>query len=147
VLIKAIVEQFCPAFAPGGVVMYIGDTQKRFVYFKTAQLASLGVNWDSAAKMPDVIVHHSTKKRLLLIEAVTSTGPMDGKHRKVLKDFFAGCKAGLVFVTAFETRLSMQPFLSNIAWESDVWIADEPDHMIHFNGERFLGPHSGVLPK
>ena len=145
-LIKAIIEHFCPAFAPGGVVIYIGDTENKFVHLETAGLAALGVTLDSAAKIPDVIVHYRAKNWLLLIEAVTSAGPVDGKRRKELKDLFAGCKAGLVFVTAFENRRTMQTFLSHIAWESEVWIAEDPDHMIHFNGERFLGPYPDVMP-
>jgi len=145
-LIKAIIEQFCPAFAPGGVVLYIGDTENKFVHLETAGLTALGVTLDSAAKIPDVIVHHTTQNWLLLIEAVTSAGPVDGKRRKELKGLFAGCKAGLVFVTAFETRRTMQTFVSHIAWESEVWIAEDPDHMIHFNGERFLGPYPDVMP-
>jgi hypothetical protein len=141
-LIKAIIEQFCPRFAPGGVVLYIGDTENKFVHLEGDALAALGVTLGAAAKIPDVIVHHSAKNWLLLIEAVTSAGPVDGKRRKELKDLFVGCKAGLVFVTAFETRTTMRSFLSLIAWESEVWIADDADHMIHFNGERFLGPYS-----
>ncbi len=146
-LIKAIIEHFCPAFAPGGMVVYIGDTENKFVHLETEGLAALGVTLDSAAKIPDVIVHHTAKNWLLLIEAVTSAGPVDGKRRKELKDLFAGCTAGLVFVTAFENRRTMQSFVSHIAWESEVWIADDPDHMIHFNGERFLGPYPDVMPK
>ncbi|MCU1311487.1 MAG: BsuBI/PstI restriction endonuclease C-terminus [Candidatus Angelobacter sp.] len=146
-LIKAIIEHFCPAFAPGGVVIYIGDTENKFVHLEADSLASLGVTLDSAAKIPDVIVHYTAKNWLLLIEAVTSAGPVDGKRRKELKELFAGCKAGLVFVTAFETRRTMQSFVSHIAWESEVWIAEDPDHMIHFNGERFLGPYPDVLPR
>jgi hypothetical protein len=146
-LIKTIIEQFCPAFAPGGIVIYIGDTENKFVHLQTDSLTSLGVTLDSAAKIPDVIVHYTAKNWLLLIEAVTSAGPVDGKRRKELKELFAGCKAGLVFVTAFETRRTMQSFLSHIAWESEVWIAEDPNHMIHFNGERFLGPYPDVLPK
>ena len=145
-LIKAIIEQFCPAFAPGGVVLYIGDTENKFVHLEATGLAALGVTLDSAAKIPDVIVHDIKRNWLLLIEAVTSVGPVDGKRRKELKDLFAGCKAGLVFVTAFETRRTMQTFVSQIAWESEVWIAEDPDHMIHFNGERFLGPYPDVMP-
>jgi len=146
-LIKAIIEHFCPTFAPGGVVLYIGDTENKFVHLDTAGLASLGVTLDSAAKIPDVIVHDTKRNWLLLIEAVTSAGPVDGKRRKELKDLFAGSKAGLVFVTAFETRRTMQTFVSHIAWESEVWIAEDPNHMIHFNGERFLGPYPDVMPK
>jgi len=146
-LIKAIIEQFCPAFAAGGVVLYIGDTENKFVHLDGAGLAALGVTLDTAAKVPDVIVHDTAKNWLLLIEAVTSAGPVDGKRRKELKDLFAGCKAGLVFVTAFESRRTMQSYVAHIAWESEVWIADDPDHMIHFNGERFLGPYPDAMPK
>ena len=146
-LIKAIIERFCPAYLPGGVVLYIGDAENKFVHLEAAHLAALGVTIDAAAKIPDVIVHYTAKNWLLLIEAVTSAGPVDGKRRKELKELFANCRAGLVFVTAFETRRVMQSFLSQIAWESEVWIAEDPDHMIHFNGERFLGPYPDVMPK
>lgn len=145
-LIKAVIEHFCPIFAPGGVVLYIGDTENKFVHLETAGLAALGVSIAAAAKIPDVIVHYTAKNWLLLIEAVTSAGPVDGKRRKELKDLFAGSKAGLVFVTAFEDRRAMQSFSSQIAWESEVWIAEDPSHMIHFNGGRFLGPYPDVMP-
>jgi hypothetical protein len=145
-LIKAIIEHFCPTFAPGGGVLYIGDTENKFVHLEANGLTALGVVLDPAAKIPDVIVHYTAKNWLLLIEAVTSAGPVDGKRRKELKELFAGCKAGLVFVTAFENRRTMQTFVSQIAWESEVWIAEDPNHMIHFNGERFLGPYPDVTP-
>jgi hypothetical protein len=145
-LIKAIIEQFCPAFAPGGKVIYIGDTENKFIHLDTAGLSALGVTLNSAAKIPDVIVHYTAKNWLLLIEAVTTAGPIDGKRSKELKRLFASCKAGLVFVTAFESRRAMQSYISHIAWESEVWIAEDPDHMIHFNGERFLGPYPDAVP-
>jgi hypothetical protein len=145
-LIKAIIEDFCPHFAPGGVVAYIGDTENKFAHLEADYLAALGVSLDSAAKMPDVIVHCVKRNWLLLIEAVTSAGPVDGKRRKELKELFAGCKAGLVFVTAFDTRRVMQSFLASIAWESEVWIAEDPAHMIHFNGDKFLGPYPDAMP-
>jgi hypothetical protein len=146
-LIKAVIEHFCPIFAPGGAVLYIGDPENKFVHLEAAGLAALGVTLDSAARIPDVIVHHTARNWLMLIEAVTSAGPVDGKRRKELKDLFAGCKAALVFVTAFENRRTMQSCVSHIAWESEVWIAEDPNHMIHFNGERFLGPYPDVMPK
>jgi hypothetical protein len=145
-LIKAIIEHLCPIFSPGGVVMYIGDTEDKFVHLETERLAALGVTLAPSAKMPDVVVHHAAKNWLLLIEAVTSAGPVDAKRRKELKELFSDSKAGLVFVTAFATRRAMQAFIPAIAWESEVWIAEDPEHMIHFNGERFLGPYPDVLP-
>ena len=146
-LIKLVVEEFCPRFVPAGVVVYIGDTENKFEHMETVYLANLGVMLDSAAKMPDVVIHDASRDWLVLIEAVTTAGPVDGKRRKELKELFAQARAGLVFVTAFETRRSMQSFLSLISWETEVWIAEAPDHLIHFNGERFLGPYPDTMPQ
>lgn len=145
-LMRDIVHEFCPRFAPGGEVFYLGDAENKFVHLETGRLEELGVRLSSAAKIPDVMVYDKRRNWLLLIEAVTSAGPVDGKRRKELKDLFAGCTAGLVFVTCFETRRAMQGFLSQIAWESEVWISDDPEHLIHFNGERYLGPYPDALP-
>jgi hypothetical protein len=145
-LIKSVIEQFCPRFAPGAIVAYIGDTEAKHKWLKGEYLAGLGVHLAAPDKMPDVIVYHAERNWLLLIEAVTSVGPVDGKRRKELKELFAGCTAGLVFVTAFASRTAMRGFLTQISWESEVWVADDPDHLIHFNGERFLGPYPDVTP-
>lgn len=96
--------------------------------------------------MPDVVVHDTRRKWLLLLEAVISAGAVDAKRRKELKDLFKGCKAGLVFVTAFEDRQAFGRFQKLISWETEVWIATDPDHVIHFDGERFLGPYPDVMP-
>ena len=141
VLVKAIIEEFCPRFTPGAVPLYIGDTDEKWLYFKEAELRDLGVTIEEHGKMPDVVVHHVEKDWLLLIEAVTSHGPVDPKRRSDLRELFAGSRAGLVLVTAFADRQSMGRYLSEIAWETEVWVADAPDHVIHFNGERFLGPY------
>ncbi|HWB59051.1 MAG TPA: BsuBI/PstI family type II restriction endonuclease [Chthoniobacteraceae bacterium] len=146
-LIKQIIEEFCSRFSPGGTVVYIGDTESKFLHYDATYLKNLGVIVAPAAKMPDVIVHDTRRNWLLLIEAVTSAGPVDFKRRAELKELFGGCKAGLVFVTAFENRRAMQSFAAQISWESEVWIADNPDHMVHFNGERFLGPYPDATPQ
>ncbi len=146
-LIKTVVEEFCPCFVPGGTVVYIGDAENKFLHLDADYLQQLDVVIPAPAKMPDVVVHDTKRNWLLLIEAVTSTGPVDRKRRKELKDLFAGCKAGLVFVTAFSTRDVMRGFLTQISWETEVWVAEDPEHLIHFNGERFLGPYPDVMPK
>jgi hypothetical protein len=91
--------------------------------------------------MPDVVVHHVQKNWLVLIEAVTSHGPVDSKRRDELSKLFRESKAGLVFVTAFLDRAAMVRYLGDISWETEVWVADAPTHLIHFNGVRFLGPY------
>jgi len=139
-LIKQIVEVFGSHFAPGGVLLYAGDTGDKWGYFDSTGLANLGVMVNSHGKMPDVVIHLPKVNWLLLCEAVTSHGPVDGKRRNELKQLFKGSTAGLVFVTAFPTRAVMTRYLGSIAWETEVWCADAPTHLIHFNGERFLGP-------
>ena len=143
-LIKAIIEQFCPRWVPGGRVVYIGDTEKKFLNFDAAYLEGLGVVIAPSAKMPDVVVHDRQRNWLVLVEAFATGGAVDGKRRSELKVLFAKCRAGLVFVTAFQTRGEMQNLCASIAWETEVWIANAPDHLVHFNGERFLGPYADV---
>ena len=140
-LIKKIINEFCPRFTPGGKPVYVGDTGKKWAYFDAAYLRSLGVTVEEHGKMPDVVVHFTKENWLVLIEAVTSHGPVNPKRLTELKALFAGSKAGLVFVTAFLNRRGLLKYLADIAWETEVWVADAPDHMIHFNGERFLGPY------
>ncbi len=145
-LIKSIVEEFCPRFAPGASIAYLGDAENKFLHLDVAYLNGLGVVIAPSAKMPDVIAHDTQKNWLLLIEAVVSAGTIDAKRRQELKMLFSGCSAGLVFVTAFENRGSFGRFQEQISWETEVWIETEPDHVIHFNGIRFLGPYPDVLP-
>ena len=140
-LIKAVVEKFVPSFIPDGVLIYIGDTSQKWGYFDSASLAKLGVTVDGHGKMPDVVVYHRSKKWMVLIESVTSHGPMDSKRHEELASLFSASKVGLVYVTAFPTRAIMTRYLSDIAWETEVWVAESPSHMIHFNGSRFLGPY------
>lgn len=140
VLIEKIISDFCPRFTPGGALIYIGDTDTKWAYFKPEILSYLGILIDSHGKMPDVVVYYEETGWLVLIEAVTSHGPVNPKRRNELQLLFSNTKAALVFVTAFLDRKSMARFLRDISWETEVWIADAPDHLIHFNGERFLGP-------
>lgn len=140
-LIRAIIEDFAPRFAPGSVLVYAGDTGDKWGYFDAVLLAELGVDVDSHGKMPDVVLHFTEKNWLLLVESVTSHGPVDGKRHAELAKLFAGSKAGLVYVTAFPNRSIMGRYLGEIAWETEVWVADAPSHLIHFNGVRFLGPY------
>jgi hypothetical protein len=141
-LIQAIIEEFGPRFAPGSVLIYAGDTGDKWGYFDAASLAELGVEVDAHGKMPDVVFHFTERNWLLLVESVTSHGPVDSKRHAELARLFAGSKAGLVYVTAFPDRAIMGRYLGEIAWETEVWVADAPSHLIHFNGARFLGPYN-----
>ena len=141
VLVEQVIGEFCPRFAPNGRVMYLGDTDEKMLYFDKTGLKELGVEIEQQGKIPDVVVHYTEKNWLLLIEAVTSHGPINPKRMSELEVMFKDAQAGLVYVTTFLTRKAMLEYVSEIAWETEVWVAESPGHMIHFNGKRFLGPY------
>jgi len=143
-----IVHEFCSRFiGSSGRLLYIGDTASsrneggKLMYLESDFLESLGVPPMSHEKLPDVVVYDEKKEWLFLIEAVTSHGPVSPKRWIELEKAFKDCKVGLVYVTAFPDRAEFRRNAADIAWETEVWISDNPDHMIHFNGDRFLGPH------
>lgn len=140
-LIKAIIEDFAPRHAPGSALIYAGDTGTKVGHFEREALERLGVVLDSHGKLPDVVMYFPGRNWLLLIESVTSHGPVDGKRHSELAHLFGGSSAGIVYVSAFPNRAVMAKFLPFIAWETEVWVADAPSHMIHLNGVRFLGPY------
>lgn len=140
-LVRLILEEFAPRFTPGARAIYVGDTGEKWAYFDERRLLDLGVAVEEHGKMPDAVLHFEEKNWLVLIEAVTSHGPVNPKRLAELRELFAASTAGLVFVTAFLDRPGLFRYLAEIAWETEVWIAQDPDHMIHFNGQRFLGPY------
>ncbi len=140
-LIKDIIEQFGPRFVPDGEIVYVGDTGDKWGYFDKDLLKKLGVVVDNHGKMPDVVLYHPERDWLLLIESVTSHGPVDSKRYEELSKLFSGSTAGLVYISAFPNRRMLNKYLEFISWESEVWVADAPTHLIHFNGVRFLGPY------
>lgn len=141
-LIKHLVEEFCPRFTPGGKILYIGDAGEKLNEKEIQYFEQLGITVDKHGKMPDLIIFLPDKKWLILIEAVISHGPINLKRHNELSELFSGGGYGLVFVTAFESRKTMNKYLSEIAWETEVWVSEAPSHLIHFNGEKFLGPYS-----
>lgn len=140
-LIRDIIDEFAPRFAPGGKVIYVGDTGDKWAYFDKEGLYQLGLEVDTHGKMPDVVIYYPKNDWIILIEAVTSHGPVDGKRREELANLFSGAKGKLVYITAFPTRSVMTSYLAEISWATEVWVAEAPAHLIHFNGIRFLGPY------
>lgn len=138
ILIEKIINEFAPCFTPGGKLIYVGDTDEKFAYFNETALTELGIRIDSHGKMPDVIIHFTGNNWLILIEAVTSHGPIDPKRKQELEALFKGSKIPLVMVTAFLSRKAMVGYLTEIAWETDVWVAEDATHLIHFNGQHLL---------
>ncbi|WP_165046048.1 BsuBI/PstI family type II restriction endonuclease [Adlercreutzia sp. ZJ138] len=146
VLIKDMVEEFCPRYAPGGQVLYIDDADHSFRTQQEALMASVGIELPEHGKVPDLIVWMADKEWLFLMEACSTHGPIDVMRKCELVDLFASRKSRLVFVSCFPDRMVMRQYLADLAWETEAWCASDPDHIIHLDGERFMGPYSyGVV--
>lgn len=141
VLQKAIIEEFLPRFGSDCEVLYIGDTSNKILHIEETELKKLNFFELSHDELPDIIAFSKKNNWLYLIEAVHSSGPMSETRVLELKKMLKKCKAELIFVTGFLTRTEFRKWMLDIAWETEVWIADNPDHLVHFNGHKFLGAY------
>ena len=137
---KAIIEEFAPRFAPGSECLYVGDTTEKDLVKNVAKLRELGFEITLHDKMPDVVLYREDKDWIYFVESVTSVGPMDPKRLVEIGQMTENVTSGMIFVTAFLDFKTFKKFSEKLAWETEVWIADMPDHMIHLNGDKFLGP-------
>lgn len=140
-LIKQMVEEFCPRYAPGGKVLYIDDTDHTFRTKQNALLESVGITIPERGKAPDLIVWMEDKRWLFLMEACSTHGPIDVIRKRELLELFAPQQSNIVFVSCFPDRSVMRQYLADLAWETEAWCASDPDHVIHLDGERFMGPY------
>lgn len=138
---KRIVEDFLPRFGMGAEVLYIGDTSDKFLYMNKEVLGQIGFFALEHEELPDVVAYCREKNLLFLIEAVHSAGPMSEIRVMKLKKQLENCTANPVFITSFLDKKEFRKWVTEIAWETEVWIADNPEHMIHFNGYKFLEIH------
>lgn len=137
---KAIIEEFAPRFAPNAECLYVGDTIQKDLVKNEERLKELGFTITLHDKMPDVVLYRAVKDWIYFIEADTFVGPMDPKRIQEITEMTDGVKAGKIFVTAFLDFKTYKKFSEKLAWETEVWLAEMPDHMIHMNGDKFLGP-------
>lgn len=140
---KQIIEEFLPIFGFGAKVLYVGDSANKRLFMDSAALAELEFFKLAHDKLPDVVAYSASRNWLYLIEAVTTANPITELRRRNLLELTRVCPAEVILVTAFPDRETYRRFAKDIAWETEVWIADAPEHMIHFNGEKFLGPYRG----
>ncbi|MBN2636429.1 MAG: hypothetical protein JXR61_09170 [Prolixibacteraceae bacterium] len=136
----AVVEEFASRFAQGSILLYVGDTEKKDLHIDKETLERIGIPITEHSKLPDIVIYDEPKNWLYLIEAVTSHGPMTPKRVVELEIFLKDCNTGKIYVSAFPDFSEFKKHTTEIAWDTEVWIMEFPEHMIHFNGDRFLGP-------
>ena len=139
---KAIIEEFAPRFAQNSIVLYVGDTKDKDLYKDVELLEKLKISMGEHEKLPDVILYQKEKKWIYFIEAVTSVGPISPKRIVEITDMTKDCKLGKIYVTAFIDMKTFKKFTEQLAWETEVWLSEMPDHMIHLNGDKFMGPRN-----
>lgn len=137
---KLIIEEFAPRFAENSECLYVGDTIQKDLVKNEERLKELGFEITLHDKMPDVVLYSEDKHWIYFIESVTSVGAMEPKRIKEIEEMTQRVSAGKIYVTAFLDFKTFKKFSESLAWETEIWIADMPDHMIHLNGDRFLGP-------
>lgn len=137
---KAIIEEFAPRFAPHSECLYVGDTIEKDLVKNVYKLEKLGFEITLHDKMPDVVLYREDKNWIYFVESVTSVGPMDSKRILEITEMTKNVTIGKIFVTAFLDFKTYKRFSETLAWETEVWIAEMPEHMIHLNGDKFLGP-------
>ncbi len=140
---KAIIEEFAPRFAPNSECLYVGDTIRKDMVKNVERLSSVGFSITAHDKMPDVVLYREDKDWLYFVEAVTSVGPMNPKRILEIEAMTEKVKAVKIYVTAFLDFRTFKKFSEQLAWETEVWIASMPDHMIHLNGDKFLATPPG----
>jgi hypothetical protein len=138
---REIIEEFLPRFGFGCTVLYVGDSSNRFLHKDDDKLSELGFFDLADDLLPDVVAYNEEKNWIYLIEAVHSSGAMTEERIYELQKLLKDCKGDLIFVTAFISRTELRKHIKDIGWESEVWTADNPEHLIHFNGGKFLGPY------
>ncbi|MEI8279926.1 MAG: BsuBI/PstI family type II restriction endonuclease [Bacteroidota bacterium] len=138
---KAIIEDFLPRFTKKCEILYFGDTSKKNLHKDSKKLEKLGFFELAHDELPDIVAYDPINKWIFLIEAVHSSGPMSEFRVLELKQKLKHLGDSLIFVTAFLNKQKYLEYVGDIAWETEVWISDTPDHMIHFNGNKFLGPY------
>ena len=136
---KAVAEVFKEQFARNSEFIYLGDSTDRELYKNRELLADLGFDI-TLDILPDIVLYDREKKWLYFIECVTSVGPVSEQRKADIEAMTVGVDAGNIYITAFPDLATFKKFAGDLAWETEVWIADMPTHMIHLNGDRFIGP-------
>lgn len=138
----AVIEEFHPQYIPKAELLYIGDTSDKMLHVDEDRLISLGVPISKHEKMPDVIFFWPSPEgdAIVLVEAVTSHGPVSPKRIIEIEETLQNCKIERVYVTAFQDLDEFKKHLDSIAWGTEVWIREIAGHLIHYNGPTLRGP-------
>ena len=133
-------RDFTANLAPNAECLYLRDADVCLSSSNGARLRELGFDMPQDDKMPDVVLYRRDKDRLYLIESVTTGGVIDEVRLKELQALTKNVDKQQVFVTAFPNSQSFKDNMDRLAWDTVAWMADAPEHMIHFEKHGTLEP-------
>jgi hypothetical protein len=134
----AALAKFIPQCAPQAKVLFLRGSDDRSLIFVPGVLQRLGIPIEKLEKLPDAVLHLPKRNLLILL---TLNAPITTKQRNRIERWLAECMAKREYVSALSDWQALSRAGNSFAWDTHVWLAEEPEHMIHWNGEKFLGPH------
>lgn len=140
-LSRAVIAEFGSLWTPGGRLVHLTDKTGRNIYHDESWFRQHCDVFEPSPKLPDVAIYDRRKKLLMLITTVVKPCLIDSEQHDTLQRMLQNCRVRPLFVFAFRSRKDMTSLLDRFYWPSIAWAAEEPEHLIHFNGERFLMPH------
>lgn len=139
---QQVITEFLPRFGYGATLLYCGDSDNKYgVINEKEKLAELGIKDLSQGKLPDIVAYSAEKDWIYLIEAYHTSNPITAERKYELEQMMGECADKCIYITAFESNDAFRNCKEDLAWETEVWIVTNPDHMIHRNGFRFIGPY------
>ncbi len=134
----AVIEKFIPQFAPQAKVLFLRGSDDRPLILASGALQRLGVPINKVDKLPDAVLHLPKRRLLILLELNT---PITTKQRNQIERLLAECSTMREYVSALSDWQAYSRAGNSFAWDTHVWLAEVPEHMMHYNGMKFLGPH------
>lgn len=139
-LTKVIMSEFTTHFASDAECFYLRDSKENVQSSNVVKLKELGFCVSEESKMPDVILYSVDKDWLYLIQSVVNSDVIDEIRFEELKTLTRSVDKQKVFITAFPNSQSFKDNMDRLAWDTVAWIADTPEHMIHFEKHGTLEP-------
>lgn len=134
-LAAEVVEIYAPTFLKVPRVVYVGDTRHKDGYQNRDLMRELNLPIQVTASLPDVVLLCEAERRLIVVEVVASSGPISASRLGQLQQLLAQSQAlgyRPRYVTAFPSRRVFRRFVEEIAWGTQVWIANEAAQVIMF---------------
>ena len=131
-LIVDTIELFGPRYAPNSFIIFLQDTLNNIAIYEQSWLAPLGLSITAWTQLPDILLYHETARMLFFLELVTLHGPISQKRKLELEELCRESNLSRTYISVFFSRDDFRPYATHIAWDTMIWLAQIPDHVIYY---------------